>query len=98
MVQAMFSEPCFHETIIITVPLGPSGFEKVICSMELGSFTVFVVFLCAICYTIFSPCFFFVHKTLVNAQPLSPPDFEESGAHKIKDVSSYFGAVRFRFS
>ena len=29
-------DPAFHETIIITVPLGPSVSKHVICSMEIG--------------------------------------------------------------
>ena len=32
------SEPFFHETIVIIMPLEPSGFEKVICSMEMFCF------------------------------------------------------------
>ena len=45
------SRPAFPETIVITAPCGPSGFLKVICSMEIGSFSVAYVFMCAICYT-----------------------------------------------
>ena len=44
------SRPIFLETIIITLPFGPTGFEKVTCSMEIGSFSVF---LCASFYTTF---------------------------------------------
>ena len=42
-------DPALHETIVITVPFGPGGFQKVICSMEVGSFSVFSAFLCAMC-------------------------------------------------
>ena len=37
-------DPAFYETIIITVPFGPTGFQKVICSMEIGSFSVLFCF------------------------------------------------------
>ena len=29
-------DPAFHETIVITVPLGPSVFKNVILSIEIG--------------------------------------------------------------
>ena len=40
-------DPAFHETMVIAVPLGPSSFLKVILSMEIGTFSVLVAFLCA---------------------------------------------------
>ena len=33
---AAFFEPNFHETIVILMPLGHRGFEKVIFSMDTG--------------------------------------------------------------
>ena len=68
-----YSRPAFPETIIITVLFEPSGFQKVIFSVQIVSFTVFSVFLCAICYTTFLSLFF--HNTTVNAEPLSPAIF-----------------------
>ena len=53
-----FSRPAFPETMVVTVPFGPSGFQKVIVSMQIGSFPVFSDFLCAICYTTFLSLFF----------------------------------------
>ena len=50
--------------------------------MEIGSFSVFVAFRCALFYTTFSSLLFFFQNTSVNAQPLSPPFFEEIAAHK----------------
>ena len=44
------SRPVFPETMVVTVPFGPSGFLKVMFSMQIGSFYVFSVFLCAIFY------------------------------------------------
>ena len=42
--------------------------------------------LCYVFYTICVTCF---HKPSVNAEPLSPPIFEEIAAHKKKGVSSH---------
>ena len=70
IVQRHLRDPYLHETMVITVPLGHRGFSKVICSMESGSSAVLAAFLCALFFTIFLSLF---HKTLVNAQPLSPP-------------------------
>ena len=47
------SDPVYHETIGITVPFGPTGFQKVILSMESGPFYVFSDFRCAMFYI---PC------------------------------------------
>ena len=38
----LFCVPAFHETIVITVSLGPSGFLKVIFSTENDSFLLFL--------------------------------------------------------
>ena len=55
----LVAHPCFHETIMITVPLGHGGFQKVICS-KVGSFLVFVSeFLCALFYVRFHLLLFF---------------------------------------
>ena len=53
--------PVCHETIVITVTLGPSGFLKVIFQMGIGSFSVLFV-LCFMYHFIT-----FAHKTFVNA-------------------------------
>ena len=64
----MFSEPCFHETMVITVPLGHNCFNKVILSMEIGSCLVFSVFLCAVCNATFvSFCFYILPR--LTAEP-----------------------------
>ena len=52
-VFAMFAEPCFHETIVITVPLGPSRFLKAPFDGDLCIF-YFVVFLRTLCYVTFT--------------------------------------------
>ena len=44
------SDPAFRETIVITMPLGPSGFLKVIFPTAIGSFSVFPASLCAMFY------------------------------------------------
>ena len=36
MIKLPFFKPCFHEAIVITVPLGHRGFQKVTFSMEIG--------------------------------------------------------------
>ena len=51
------SDPDFHQTIVITVPLGPTGFSKVIFSIEIGSFSICSTFLCAMLYITFSSLF-----------------------------------------
>ena len=51
------------------------------------------VSLCSVLYNIFITLF---HKTLVNAQPLSPPFFEEIAAHKEIYVSFSFVCLRLR--
>ena len=45
--------PAFHETIIITVPFGPSVLKNDIFSMMIGKFSVFSAFLCAMLYMSF---------------------------------------------
>ena len=45
-------DPAFHETIVITMPLGPAGFFKIIFSIEIGSFSICSTFLCAMFYII----------------------------------------------
>ena len=45
------TDPAFHETIVNIVLFGPSGFLKVVYSMEIGSFfNLFHAFLCAMTY------------------------------------------------
>ena len=88
-------DPAFHKTIIITVPFGPSVFEKVIFSLKIGSTSVFVcVSLCCVLYDILIT---FVDKTPLNAQPLSPPIFEKIAPHFKNNVFSYFGSLRLYF-
>ena len=55
-------DPAFHETRVITVPLGHRGFNKYIFSMEIGSFSVFVAFRGAMFYTICSSLVFIKHR------------------------------------
>ena len=63
--------PCFSRNHNNYFAVWTNGFLKVIVSIEIGSFSVFVCFsLVYVLYTIFIT---FVHKSSVNAQPLSPP-------------------------
>ena len=48
-----FSRPTFPETIVITVPFGPSGFQKVTLGRDTGSFSDLSAFLCAMFYITF---------------------------------------------
>ena len=43
-------DPAFHETTVILMPLGPSVFLNIIFSIEIGYFSVFAAFLCAMLY------------------------------------------------
>ena len=71
-------DPAFHETMVITMPFGPSVFFNHL-SMESGLLIVFCAFLCAtFLYTLFITS---VHNTTVNAQPLSPTMFEKIAQH-----------------
>ena len=90
---AHFCAPCFHETIVITVPLRHRGFFKYIFSIEIGEVSVLVAFRCALFYTTILS---FFCTTSVNAQPLNPPFFEEITALK-KGVFFSFVCLRFRF-
>ena len=92
-ISTLLAHPCFHETIVITVPLGHGGFRKIVLSMAIGSSSVLSAFLYALFNTTFVTSF---HNTLVNARPLSPPIFEKIAAHQ-KNMSSHFGALRLRF-
>ena len=54
-----FSRIPFHETIVISVPL---GHREYICSMEIGSSSVFVAFCCAMFYKTFVSLVFITHR------------------------------------
>ena len=60
-------DPAFPITIVSSVPFGPIGFQKVTCSMEIGSFSVFL------CSMFHLDVFFLYNNLTVNDQPLSPP-------------------------
>ena len=57
--NCFFSRPASPETIVITVPFGPTGFEKVIRWMK-AHFMFVSAFLCAIFVTAFPSCFLFI--------------------------------------
>ena len=59
--SAIVAHPCFHETKVITVPLEHGGFQMVICSMAVGSFSFFSEFLNAQFYIRFVSLFFIKH-------------------------------------
>ena len=50
----------FHETTVITVPFGPSGFLKVLFSMENYSISIFSAFICAMLYLTLLSSFFII--------------------------------------
>ena len=68
--------------LFATMPFGPSGLQKVIRSMQIGSFHVSFCFsVCYLLYNTFITSFFsFFSNTTINAQPLSPPLFEKIAA------------------
>ena len=57
---------------------------------DLQMFYFCCVSLCSVLYNIFIIPFFFFKKTSVNAQPLSPPFFEEIAAHRKDLLFSHF--------
>ena len=65
-------DPVFQETIVITVPLRPTGFQKVVFSGERLAHSVFSDLFRVMFYITFLSLF---HKTYVNAKPLNPPCF-----------------------
>ena len=84
-------KPCFHETIVMLQQ------HYDIDRFLDGDWLIFCfrcVSLCSVLYNILITCF---QKTLVNAQPLSPPFFAETAAPKQKYVFSHF-CVCFCFS
>ena len=62
-------DPVFYETIVITVPLGPSRFLNVRWGMKIGSFYVLSAFLCVNIYITFS----IFYNTTVNVDALNIP-------------------------
>ena len=87
-------DPVFHETTIMTVPLGPTVFKRSFVCPRLNHFRLVSVFLCPICYpTFLSPI---VHNTTVNVQPLNPPLFEKTAPHlKTHIFLLWFNAFAF---
>ena len=83
-------KPCFHETIVILVPLRHRGFWKVIL------FDIHWLMFCFRCVSLYFVLYnilnTFVQKTSVNAQPLSCPFFEEIAAQK-KNISNLCACV-----
>ena len=62
IIKLPFFKPCFHETIVITVPLGLVAFKRSFLSMEIGSFSVLVAFRCALFNTTLLSLFFIKHR------------------------------------
>ena len=73
-----FRDPAFHETIVITLPLG-----TVICLSNFfdGDWLTYCFCCVSLCYVLNNICITCFHKTSINAEPLSPPNFEEIAAH-----------------
>ena len=77
-----FSRPAFPETTVMTVPFGPSDFEKVI--LVDGDWFIFCFSVCYLLYNLFIALF---HYTTVNVGPLSLPICEKLAPHfKIENV------------
>jgi hypothetical protein len=70
-----FFKPSFHETIVILVPLGFSFLKKVIFSIEIGYFSVFVAFLCALFYTTCSSLSIYFSKNIGKRPAVEPSVF-----------------------
>jgi hypothetical protein len=70
------ADPAFHETTVILLPLGPSVFKNIIFFDD--DWLLFRFFGFSLCYVLYVIFITFVEKTLVNAQPLSPPSFEKT--------------------
>ena len=67
-------DPAFHETRVITVPLGPTGFQKVVSWIEVGPFCFFLFF----CVLLLPNLFIIIWgNTTVNVKPLNPLIFED---------------------
>ena len=88
-------DPAFHETNVITVPLGPTGFWKVVSGLKIDPFSFFSVFLWSVFYTTFLSPFF--HDTTVNVKPLSPPIFEKIAHIWNKSICFLFWFFAFAF-
>ena len=76
------SRPAFPESMIITVPFGPSGFKKDhFCRCRLAHF-LFFLFFCVL--FVIRHVYHYFHNTTVNAQPLTPPIFEKIAPYSKK--------------
>ena len=64
-----FRDPAFHETIVITVPLGHRGFFKYFSFDGFGSISVFVAFRCALFYTTFLSLVFIKNGKRQTVEP-----------------------------
>ena len=76
---AFCSRPVFHETILIIVPFGPSGFVKS-HSFD-GDWLILCLFCFCTCYVLFNIVSMCFHTTTVNVGPLSLPIFEKIVPH-----------------
>ena len=72
-------DPASHETILITVPFGPSVFFNVIFFDE--DWLTFRFNCFSLCYVLYAIFITFVDNTTVNAKPLSPSIFEKIAPH-----------------
>ena len=72
LMERLVGAPALHETIVVTVPLGPRGFLKVILSIEIDVSSFFCVPVYHLLYTL-SPFRFFVlfkyHAERWSAEP-----------------------------
>ena len=92
---ASLPRPCFHETVVINVPLGPTVFFFLVFGIEIDP----LFFICfSVCYLLPHICITTFHNTTVNAKPLSPPNFEKIAPQlKRKKRFSLFWFVGFAF-
>ena len=89
------SRPAFSETIVVTVPFGPSGFQKVISDGDWLIFS-FLYFPCAMFYAACVSPFF--HNTTKNVAPLSHLVFEKIAPPLKKNVFLFCFFARQQYS
>ena len=86
-------DPVFHESTVITVPLGPTGFQKVAFWSKIKPFSFFLFLYVLILPDVFITIF---HNNTVSVQPLSLPVFEKI-AHISKQLFFTFMIFPFAF-
>ena len=88
------SRPAFSETIVITVPFGPSFFVEGHLFDADWLIFLFVMLFCVL--SLYNMFITFFHNTTVNAKPLSPPIFKKIGLYlKEKSLFCFFAFAAF---